>query len=420
MNHIRALIKSDTVAVLSVLCVSWLLFNGIFFLGTHPTAAIDLLFQNFFKWLWNLVDNDALRDFLVFGLLTGIGGFLVYVPNIVLLFLFSHILYETGLSAKAARLLDPFFRRFGLRGNSFPPLLFGFGCSVNALHSAQTIQNPDNKLLTMLIAPFMSCGSKFGVYVLLVSIVFPREQAGTALFGLYFLGIVCALFSSMLYRKILHIGNEETIEQISTEPLRIPRFIPIVGKTLHDGWVFCYKAGTVIVVTSVIIWALSYWPGISQQKYDELAEYSRQTSQQIPSRITLSMHMSYLAKFGRLIEPLFKPLGQNWKNSIAIISSFAGRTVIISTLITLYGIDYSPDGASVLVHALQADETFSKLSALSLIIFILFCGSCLASITMFFHTTKSVKHTSLFVIYPIVIAWIISALFYQVGLLIIN
>lgn len=420
MAIFQSILKSKGIRIVLFLAASWILFNSIFFLGTHPTKLINAFFQYLFLNVWNSVSHTLLRDFLVFGFLTGLGGFLVYVPNILLLFLFSHILFETGLTAKAARLIDPLFRPFGLNGYSFPPLLFGFGCSVNALHSAQNIDKKDNRLLTMLIAPFMSCGSKFAVYVLLISVVFPGKEAGTVLFGLYTLGIVLALISASVFRKILKIKKENTPEEISDSPLQKPDIMRIVKETGKDGWIFCKKAGTVIVIASMIIWAFSYWPGISPDKYHELLKKANEIGQPLPSRITLSFHTSYAAKFGRFIEPVFKPLGQDWKNSVAIVSSLAGRGIIISSLVTMYGIEYGPQQEKTLSKALQADESFSKLSALTLMLFVLLCGSCLASVTMFFHATKSIRLTALFVIYPIIIAWFISTVFFQIGNLIIT
>lgn len=420
MNTFQIILKSKVFKILLFLILSWVFFNCIFFLGTHPTRLINSFFQFLFLKVWHNVSIIMLRDFLVFGLLTGIGGFLVYVPNIMLLFFFSHLLFETGLTAKAARLIDPLFRLFGLNGYSFPPLLFGFGCSVNALHSAQDIDNKDNRLLTMLIAPFMSCGSKFAVYVLLISVVFSGKEAGSVLFGLYTIGILLALISALVFRTILKIKKDDTHEEIKDSPLKKPDIMRILKDTGKDGWLFCKKAGTVIVIASIIIWALSYWPGMPQDKYNELVAYSKKTGQSIPSKITYSFHMSYLAEFGRLIEPVFKPMGQDWKNSVALVSSLAGKGIIISSLVTMYGIEYSPEHEKTLSRALQADKNFSKLCALALMLFVLLCGSCLASVTMFLHETKSIGLTALFVIYPIIVAWIVSVLFYQIGKLIVS
>ena len=371
MKTFQIILKSKVFKITLFLVLSWVLFNCVFFFGTHPTKLINSFFQYLFLKVWNNVSNILLRDFLVFGFLTGLGGFLVYVPNILLLFLFSHVLFETGLTAKAARLIDPLFRPFGLNGYSFPPLLFGFGCSVNALHSAQNIDDKGNRLLTMLISPFMSCGSKFAVYVLLISVVFPGKAAGTVLFGLYTIGIVLALISAFVFRAILKIKKEDTHEEITDSPVKKPDVMRIIKETGKDGWIFCKKAGSVIVIASMIIWALSYWPGISLDEYHERVENSKKTGQPVPSRITYSFHMSCLAKFGQLIEPVFKPLGQDWKNSVALVSSLAGRGIIISSLVTMYGIEYSPEHEKSLAKALQADERFSKLSALALMLFVL-------------------------------------------------
>ncbi len=406
------------VPLIILLVVSWLFFNAVFFLGTHPTALIDRFFQWLFMLVWENVEHTILKDFLVFGFLTSLGGFLVYVPNIMLLFLFSHFLFSTGLSSRAARMVDPFFRLFGLTGYSFAPLLFGFGCSVNALHSAGTIENKKSRLLTMLIAPFMSCGAKFGVYILLISIIFEKRYAGTVLFCLYLLGIFCALVSTIFFRKLLGIQKNEVSEELPEEPLKKPHYPTVLKKTMVDGWVFLKKAGTVIVVASMIIWAFSYWPGIAPEKYDAMRQEAKETGQVLPSRPTLAFHNSYAARFGQLVEPLFRPIGQNWKNSIAVVSSVVGRGVIISSLITIYGIEYTPQGVKTLAVALQSDPSFSVLSTVVLMVFVLLCGGCLASVAMFYHDTKSLPLTALYVGYPIVIAWIMSFFFYQGGRLI--
>jgi ferrous iron transport protein B len=377
------------------------------------------MFQKLFMAIWHSVSHETLRNFLIYGFFASIGGFLVYVPNIMLLFLFSHILHQSGLAVYAGNLLDPLFRVFGLRGSAFQPLMFGFGCSVNALHSAQTIKSFRQRVIVMLIAPFMSCGAKFGVYVICISMMFSRKSAGTVLFGMYAAGILFSLLSSLLFNNVLALPADDTTEEALSLPrIQMPPFLPIIKNTLHDGWIFCSRAGTAIVAASMIIWALSYWPGIPPEKYEEMVSYARENDQRIPSRMTLSLHASYLAAFGQFIEPVFRPMGQDWKNALAIVSSFTGRNVIISTLITLYGIEGDPEHQTVLVHALRADPAFSRLSALTLMVFILFCGGCLASIAMFYHATKSWFFTALFVLYPLVCAWIISVLVYQGGRLV--
>lgn len=407
--------------IILLLAISWFLFNCIFFLGTHPTKLINIGFQKLFLLVWNNVEQVFLRDFLVYGFLTGLSGFLVYVPNILLLFLVSHILFYSGLTAKAAKIVDPLFRFFGLNGYSFPPLLFGFGCSVNALHSAHNIENRKNRLLTMLIAPFMSCGSKFHVYLLLISVIFNPQIAGTVLFCLYVGGICFSLCSALIFQKLLRIKKSDTHEELPESTFEKPDMGIVLKRTLWDGWIFLKKAGTVIVVASMLIWLFSYLkagdvkPFLSQAEYNEALKSARENNKPIAPRITYNLYESYIAKLGEVIEPVFKPIGQDWKSSVSLLTSFAGRGIIISSLVTLYGIEYSPEQDKTLTVALKMDKSFSTLSALTLMIFVLLCGSCLASIAMFYHETNSVGLTSLFVLYPIVAAWIVCLIFFQVG-----
>ncbi len=413
--------KKTFLQIILLLVISWLLFNCIFFLGTHPTKLINIGFQKLFLLVWFNVDNVLLRDFLVYGFLAGLSGFLVYVPNILLLFFVSHLLFQSGLTAKAARIVDPVFRVFGLNGYSFPPLLFGFGCSVNALHSAHNIENSKNRLLTMLVAPFMSCGSKFHVYLLLISVIFDPRIAGTVLFCLYVGGICFSLFSALIFQKLLKIKRSDTFEELPESDLKKPDMHGVIKKTLWDGWIFLKKAGTIIVIASMVIWLFSYLkagdikPYISQEDYNKVLQNAKEVNEQVPPRVTINLYNSYIAKLGQVIEPVFRPIGQDWKSSVSLLTSFAGRGIIVSSLVTLYGIEYSPEHHKTLATALKTDLTFSTLSALSLMIFVLLCGSCLASIAMFYHETKSKGLTCLFVAYPIIAAWVVCFVFVQIG-----
>ncbi len=406
---------SGILKVLFVLLGAWLLFHVSFFLGTHPTKWLGHLFQTLTNIVWTNVENADISFFLIYGFLTGLGGFVVYLPNIIILFLFSHLLRDSGLSAKAAQIVHPLFRKLGLSGASFLPLVFGFGCTVAALQAAKAVEQKKPRLLTMLLSPFMSCGSKFGVYVLLVSIMFRPNEAGTALFTLYLLGICFALLSAVILRRFFPI-DEETISTDLTEPvISIPSIFGVLIKTVNDGWVFAKKAGTVIVLASIVIWALSRWPGVSQEAYNALKHHTQETGQQLPPRQTLSLYNSYIAKLGRLLEPFFAPIGLEWKSSVAIAGGFAGRGVIISTLLAFSGIENGPGNIGSLTLFLRESNVFTKLSICSFMVFVLLSGSCLAGITMFFHETGSVRLTLLFIVYPLISAWIVSLLLFQGG-----
>lgn len=392
----------------------YLLFNLVFFLGTTPTKAIDLLFQKIIGGVWNSVSHEMWRDFIIYGLLTAIGGFLVYVPNIVFLFFFSNLFQYSGITTWAARFMDPFFRRFGMNGYSFPPLLFGFGCSVNAVQSAGDIKDDKRRLITMLIAPFMSCGAKFAVYMLLISVVFPMHKAGTVLFVLYMVGILFSLISATLFRHIFKVKKIAEPTTFPTDPIHKPDMKAVLGKTLKDTRVFLIKAGSVIVGVSIIIWTLSTFPGVSPEQYETLVAKAEAAEIQLPSRMTMSYHTSYIKKIGVAIEPIFKPMGQDWKSGIALLNSFVGNGVVISTLVTLYGIEFSAESPQILSTALQMDPSFTTASALTMMLFVLLSGSCLASIMMFYNDRKSIPLTALFSLYPFVSAYFICVAFYQI------
>ncbi|MGM0461680.1 MAG: nucleoside recognition domain-containing protein [Fibrobacterota bacterium] len=399
--------------ILVFLISLFILFNIVFFLGRHPTALVEEFFQYIIKRAWFGVSYEPLRDFLVYGVLTVVGGFMVYVPNIILMFMLSNALYYSGLTAWTASLLHPVMKRFGLSGYSFPALLFGFGCSVNAIHSAQGIDNRKQRLITMLISPFMSCGAKFAVYVLLISAVFPVHLQGSMLFGLYGIGIIYALISSRIYRKILNIKTITDSQPPQAEPVHLPDMRAFTKKTLDDTRHFMIKAGGVIVAVGLVIWALSTYPGVSPEEYESLSAEYRQAGITPPSRVSLSLHNSYMAAIGNVVEPFFRPMGQDWRRSIAMLNSFVGNGVVISTLVTIYGIEYTPDSPQVLRQALAEDPTFTIRSALAMMLFVLLSGSCLASIAMFHHFFKSAGLTALFACYPFFTSWIISTVFYQ-------
>lgn len=400
-------------AVLFLLGI-YLLFNLVFFLGTTPTKAIDLLFQKLITWTWTSVKHEGWRDFLVYGVMTAVGGFLVYVPNIVLMFLFSNLFQYSGVTTWAAKFMDPFFRKFGLNGYSFPPLLFGFGCSVNAIQSAGDIKQEKKKLITMLMAPFMSCGAKFAVYMMLISVVFPMHAAGTVLFVLYTIGILFSLITATIFRFIFKVKSEAEPTAFLNESIKKPDMKAVFAKTWKDIQAFMLKAGSVIVGVSLIIWALSTFPGVSPEQYETMVAQAEAANSPIPSRMTLSYHTSYIKQIGVVVEPIFKPMGQDWKSGIALMNSFVGNGVVISTLVTLYGIEFSSESPHILAEALKADPGFTTASAITMMLFVLLSGSCLASIAMFYNDRKSIGLTALFSFYPFVSAYFICVVFYQI------
>ncbi|KMQ53001.1 Ferrous iron transport protein B [Chitinispirillum alkaliphilum] len=419
MVSYKKVLNSQITKILIFAVSLWLVFNAIFFLGTHPTQLVDSLFQIVVRFVWFNVANETLRDFLVYGFLTGLFGFLIYVPNIAILFLMANFFHATGITGKAAEIADPIFRRLGLNGYSFPSLFFGFGCSVNAIHCAETsIEDRKNRLVTMLISPFWSCGAKFAVFVMLISVVFEPRYAGSILFLLYILGISFSIFSAWLFRKILKLKKKACVKPVEPTVLKRPDVPNIINKTFKDSWVFMLKAGSVIVAAAILIWALSYWPGYPKENYAQLVSYARENNVHVPPRISLSFYNSYMSRFGKTIEPVFRPLGQNWRTGVALINGLAGNKIILSSMVTFYGIEYGPESKITLLDAVKADNIFTVFSAFAMMLFVLLRGSCIASVAMFHNAFKSRKLTALFFVYPVISAWIVSVAFYQTSQLI--
>ncbi len=395
----------------------WLLFTIAFMLGTHPTAWVGTGFQVLAQFTWQHVSTDFVRDFLVFGLITALGGFFVYVPNILLLFFASALIRDAGLHTRVAALLDPVLTPFGLGGQSCLPLLFGFGCTVNALYDARGIDSRKLRLTTMLIAPFMSCGAKFGVYVVLATALFRPAVRGTVFFALYAAGIAGGLVSSLILHRFVAVDRPDSEQAESPMPgaLRRPSVRKALGRALGDGWRFVRTAGSVIVAVSLLLWAASSLPAIPRERYEAVRTEAQQAGESIPGRHTVTLYNSYLARAGRAIEPVFAPLGFDWRATIAVLGGLSGRGVIISTLNAVFGMHGAPRDDDGLAGVIRRSGLFTTASAWSFMVFVLLSGGCLAAITVFFDHTRSLGLTAVFVAYPAVLAWLGAFAVYQTG-----
>lgn len=413
MGTVRARMRQAGEAV-AVLAGLWVLFNLAFLMGTHPIRLIGSAFQWLTNLTWAHVSHELLRDFLVFGVIAGAGGFAVYVPNILLLFFASHLIRESNLHWRAAALFDPLLRPFGLRGESCVPMLFGFGCTVNAIHDARGIRSRRVQLVTMLVAPFMSCGAKFGVYILLVSALFTASARGTVLWILYLSGLTGGLLSALVLNRVLREPPGQAPD-MPFEPVRRPRVGVAAKHALLDGWGFVRTAGLVIVAATVVLWAASSVPGVPADRYAEAAELARAQGTTLPARHTLSLYNSALARFGRLVQPAFAPLGFDWRATVAVVGGLTGRGVVISMLHTFFGMQGSPHETNSLASVLRETGMFTSVSAWSFMVFILLSGGCLAAVTMFFRHTRSVRLTAVFVVYPLCVAWLAALVVYQAG-----
>jgi ferrous iron transport protein B len=404
----------------------FVIFEVVFFLGTHPAEAVGDFFQAAVHYAGMHIAHPVLRDFVIYGVITGIGGLFVYIPNIMGMFLMANLLVSANLHYRIGRLLHPLLQRAGLAGVSAVPMTFCFGCTVNGMQCASRITEPGVRFRTLCITPFMSCGSKVYVYILLIAAVFPLSRRAPVLVLLYVSGLVVALLTAVLMKKLSLLPAEEAVtdeqnvhRNSTADTMMMPRVrIPAIGSavagTLRDTWMFIRTAGVVIVIATIIIWALSSVPGIPQDTYAAMQQRARQQGERLPPRRTLALHSSYLARVGAFVQPLFAPLGFDWRTTVAVGAGFTGRGAIIATLNTFYGIQGGPEKKAVLAQALRESAFYDSATAVSFMVFVLLSGSCLAGITMFFNYVSSWRVTALFVAYPLVVAWIAAAISYQV------
>lgn len=390
----------------------WLMFEATFKLGAYPMDWIE----SGVSWLSGLVQtfmpDGSLKDLLVDGVLGGVGGVIVFLPNILILYFFISFMEDSGYMARAAFIMDRIMHRIGLHGKSFIPLIMGFGCNVPAIMATRTIESRSSRLITMLINPFMSCSARLPIYILLVGTFFPK-RASIVFLGLYLLGILIAVVSAKLLRKF-HFKRDETPFVMELPPYRMPT----VKATLRHMWgkaeQYLRKMGGLILVASIIVWFLSYYPRHEAAGERELTEKEIATQQQ----------ESYLGRVGSFIAPVVEPLGFNWKVSIALVSGTAAKELIVSTIGVLYS-ENDPDNTANLSQKLTAPNPhtgkpdFTPAIALSFMVFVLLYFPCLATVAAIIQESGSWKWGAFSVLYNTGIAWGAAFIVYRLCLLFI-
>ncbi|MBT2289772.1 ferrous iron transport protein B [Paenibacillus albidus] len=324
---------------------------------------------------------------VVDGIIGGVGGVLVFVPQIFILFLIISFLEDSGYMARVCLLMDSTMERMGLNGKAFIPFIIGFGCNVPAIMAARSIEQPKDRMLTTLLMPLMSCSARLPVYALFAAVFFPSRQAAAVL-SMYVLGIVFALILCKVFSKFL-FKNESSIFIIELPPYRLPQIKTLLRSTWEKGKGFLRKAGTIILAGSVIIWLMSYAG---------------------PGGLDVAMDDSFLAKFGGLIAPLLQPLGfGNWQAGSTLVPGFLAKEVIVSTMNIIY---HAPDTAGL---ETQIAQVFTPLSSISFMIFILLYIPCLATVGVIRKETASWKWTFFSMGYSLVLAYIVSFIVFQGG-----
>ena len=395
------------------LLIMFAIFWATFEVGSYPMHWIELGVS----WLSSAIDGimsaGPLKDLIVDGVIGGVGGVIVFLPNILILFFFISFMEDSGYMARAAFIMDKLMHRIGLHGKSFIPLVMGFGCNVPAIIASRAIESRSSRLITILINPFMSCSARLPIYVLFVSTFF-REYAAIAFFSMYFLGILVAIVTAKMLRKF-YFKADETPFVMELPPYRMPSLKMSLSHMWSKGQQYLKKMGGIILFASIIVWALNYFPmhnDVAQQQ----VEIAHDDATINPATD------SYLEMMGKAINPALEPLGFHWRASVAALAGLPAKEIVVSTLGVLYA-DFGETevtDATLSAH-LKApspstgEPDFTYASALSFMVFILLYCPCIASITAIVKETGSWKYGAFAVVYNTAVAWLAGFVIYQIA-----
>jgi ferrous iron transport protein B len=434
----------------------WIMFQATFQLGQYPMEWIDNLVGLTSNWVEGIMPEGILKDMLINGIIDGVGGVIIFLPNILILFFFISLMEDTGYMARAAFIMDKIMHKIGLHGQSFIPLLMGFGCNVPAIMATRTIKNKNNRILTILINPFMSCSARLPVYVLIISAFFPHYQ-GTILFAIYLFGIGIAALVAIIFKKLI-FKTDEAPFVMELPPYRKPTLRNTIRHMWNKGSQYLKKMGGVILVASIIIWALGYYPknpdlskDYSASIENTKAQYSQmiKNTQSSEKKKLLNNQMnekieeiqiakeaekqekSYIGQIGKTISPVMRPLGFDWKISVSLLSGIAAKEIVVSTMGVLYQAEKGSGETNTnkLKDKIQearfesgpekGEKVFTKLTSISLLIFTLLYFPCAAAVAAIKKETGSAKWAVFAIIYTTTLAWIVSYVIQNVGSLII-
>ncbi len=421
----------------------WLMFQVTFGLGSYPMEWIDGGVEAVSRLFSSILPDGILKSLIVDGIIGGVGSVIIFLPNIMLLFLMISIFEDTGYMARAAFVMDRIMHLIGLHGKSFIPMIMGFGCNVPAIMATRTLENEKDRILTILINPLMSCSARLPVYILIAGAFFGKK-AGNIIFSLYALGIILAVLIGRLFRKTILRGESEPFV-MELPPYRVPTLKSVLIHMWEKAVVFLKKMGTVILVGSIIIWFLSNFPvhkrytvnyeeliKNKERVYDEeistipkgssdyevIKKEIEQKKKQDISRLETqyreeTIEKSFIGMIGKGIEPFFKPLGFSWKEGVALITGFVAKEIVVSTLGVLYGA--SDEEEQDLKNALTSRSGMTPLIAYAFLVFVLIYTPCLATVAAIKRETGSLRWTLFSIGYQITLAWILSFLIVRVG-----
>ena len=400
------------------LFLMWGLFQLTFEIGNIPMDLIDAFFATIINSTKNILGDNQISSIIADGAIAGVGSVILFLPNIVILFFGIALLETTGYMSRVAFLLDGFFHKFGLHGKSFIPLVTGFGCSVPAYMAARTLKNERDRLLTLFIIGFMSCGARLPIYVLFVGAFFNEQNAGNILFLIYISGAILGLFAAKIL-KIIVFKSEDEPFVMEMPKYRMPSFKLIWHTVSNQALMYLKKAGTYILAASLLIWFASNYPKHLdvEESYNQKIELaqSEEEKQNLQNELTLyNLENSYLGYVGKFSEPLFEPLGFDWRMSVALETGLAAKEIVVSTLSILYGLGDANDETSESLKE-KIVNNIPLASAISFIVFVMIYLPCLAASMVFTKEAGGWKYLGYLFTFTTVTAWIVSFIVYNLS-----
>lgn len=365
--------------------ILFVMFQTTFALGQYPMDWIDAGVGWLGEWLGGILPEGPVRSMMVDGVIGGVGAVIVFLPQILILYFFISFMEDSGYMARAAFIMDRLMHHMGLHGKSFIPLIMGFGCNVPAVLATRTIESRRSRLITMLILPFMSCSARLPIYIMIVGTFFSAQNRSWILISLYAIGIIVAVVVSKIFSTLI-IKGDDTPFVMELPPYRLPTAKAIGRHTWEKGKEYLKKMGGIILVASIIVWALEYFP------HDDTLTAQQQQEQ------------SYIGKIGKAIEPVFQPQGFNWKLDVSLIAGVGAKEIVASTIGVLYGED-------------ELQASMSPIAAYAYLLFVLLYFPCIATIVAIKNETGSWRWALFAACYTTGVAWCVSALFYRIAIL---
>jgi ferrous iron transport protein B len=415
----------------------WAMFQLTFTLGAYPMNWIDSGIKLLSSALAHGLPNNIFKDFLIQGVIAGVGSVIIFLPNILILFFCISLFEDTGYMARAAFLMDKIMHLIGLHGKSFIPMLMGFGCNVPAIMASRTLESEKDRTLTILITPFMSCSARLPVYIILAGAFF-GARAGTVIFCIYLLGIVLSIITGRLFRSTLLRGADAPFV-MELPPYRIPMIKSLLIHMWDRSNIFLKKMGGYILIGSVVVWTLSAFPrhiSYSKDYASEIQQVKRSyqaemaaardseksvlkqkidlaVSQIIKAKSAERAEKSYMGRIGKVIAPVFAPIGIDWRGSVALLTGFVAKEIVVSTMGILYAADEKKDSKALEKALVSSGMT--SLAALAMMVFVLLYMPCLATLAAIRRETSSLKWMIFSISYSTMLAWLMAFLVYQGG-----